>query len=737
MFHTTKFKSFPHQQQPNAKDCGATCLKIISEYYGKKYSLKRLREYSCISREGASLMCLSDAAERIGFTTLGLCPSLELLRKNIKLPCILFWKQGHYVVCYKIKRTLRGTRYYISDPASMKHSYNETEFKKYWYSTRRNNEDRGIALSIVPTSKFYELEDDSDSREEWGFCHYFSYLSPHKMSILMTVVCMALLMLTGIILPFLTQALVDVGIKGGNMSYVVLILLAQLIISLTNMIISMINSWVTIHTNTRVDITLGSDFWRKILKLPVSFFDKKVTGDIMERIEDYERIKNFLLSHSINFGFAIANFIIYTCILAIYNVKILIFFLLGNLLQITWSSLFLKSWKKLNYENFEVAAKNNNRVLQMLQGIVDIKLNNEERQKRWEWEKIQANLFRLSMRKYKLGQLQDNVSSIITSFTNITISVIIAKSVIEGEMTLGMMMAIAYLTGQIGGPINFFIGFLLTMQDTRISLERLKEITESEDDDTGINNKAIEMPEQHDIYFNHVDFSYDGSERTKILFDVSLKIPEKKVTAIVGNSGSGKTTIIKLMQGLYTPTKGEIMIGNMPLNNINPHALRDKVGSVMQDSYIFSDTIARNIATGTYEINKQRLYEAAKIANIEEFINNQPLGYNLKIGMEGVGVSQGQRQRILIARAVYKSPEIMIFDEATNALDSCNENIIMTNLQKYFMGRTVVIAAHRLSTIRKADQIIVMKDGRVSEIGTHEELLANYGEYYKLVENQL
>lgn len=737
MFFATFHKSFPHYQQPNAKDCGATCLKIISEYYGKKYSFKRLREYSCISREGASLMGLSDAAERIGFETLGLCPSVEVLKKDVKLPCILFWDQGHYVVCYKIKRTFRETLYYISDPASMKRTYNEDEFKKHWYSTRRNNEDRGIVLSLVPNSRFYSQDDDTNSIGKWGITHYFSYLSPHKASVVQMIVCMILFMLTGIIIPFLTQSLVDIGIKGGNINYVLLILLAQLIITITNIIIGLINNWVSIHTNTRVDLSLVSDFWKKILKLPVGFFDKKVTGDIMERIGDYGRIKNFLLSHFINLCFAVVNFLVYTCILAIYNIKILVIFLIGSLLYVGWTSLFLKSWKKLDYENFEISAKNNNKVLQMLQGVVDIKLNNEERMKRWEWEKIQAQLFRLSLRRLKLGQLQDTISVLISNITNIVISVIVATEVIEGHMTLGMMMAISYLTGQIGGPINFFINFRVILQDTRISLERLNEIIESEDDDTGLDSKTTEIPEHQDINFEHVDFSYDGSERTKVLHDVSLTIPEKRVTAIVGNSGSGKTTIIKLMQGLYRPNRGNILIGNTPLSEINPHVLRSKIGSVMQDGYIFSDTIARNIATGTSDIDRNRLYDAAKIANIDEFVNKLALGYNMKIGMEGIGVSQGQRQRILIARAIYKSPEIMIFDEATNALDSCNENIIMSNLQKYFKGRTVVIAAHRLSTIRKADQIIVMKDGKVSEVGTHEELMAKSGEYYKLIENQL
>ena len=733
IFHNT----FPHHQQVNTKDCGATCLQIISEYYGRKISLKKLREYSHISREGASLMGLSDAAEKVGFRTVGLCPTVEMLKSDIQLPCILFWDQNHYVVCYKIKKKFCHTYYYISDPASMKMQYEEATFKKFWLSTRRNNEDRGILLALTPTERFYERDDDTAYNGSFGLHSFIKYISPHRASLFQMITCMVLFMLTGLIIPFLTQSLVDVGIRGGSISFVILILLSQLIITITNMCIGFVNSWVSIQTNTRVHLSLVSDFWTKLLKLPVSFFDTKVTGDIMERIGDYGRIKNFLLDNSINFCFAIINFVIYTCILSFYNTKVLIIFICGNIIYVLWTALFLKSWKRLDYDKFEASSKNNNKVLQMLQGVVDIKLNNEERLKRWEWEKVQAKLFRLSIRGLKLGQIQGNVSTLITNITNIIISAIVAREVINGNMTLGMMMSITYLTAQIGGPINFFVDFVHILQDTRISLERLNEIREMNDDDTEISEKHIELPDNREICFEHVDFSYDGSERTNVLHNVSFVIPQKKVTAIVGNSGSGKTTIMKLIQGLYNPNRGNVKIGDIPIKTINPHLYRSKIGSVMQDGYIFSDTIARNIATGSMEIDKRKLYHAAQMANIDEFINKQPLGYNMKIGLEGVGLSQGQRQRILIARAIYKSPEILLFDEATNALDSSNEKTIMTNLQHYFEGRTVVIAAHRLSTIRHANQIIVMKDGRVVEVGTHEELMKKSGDYYGLIKNQL
>lgn len=729
--------SFPHRQQPYTKDCGATCLQLIAEYYGRKFCLKRLREYSHISREGASLMGISDAAEKIGFKTLGLCPTIDMLKRDILLPCILFWEQNHYVVCYKIKSGLFGTRYYISDPATMKTVYTEQEFGKKWLSTRRNNEDRGILLMLTPTDKFYEIEDDIKSDNKHSITSYFSYLSPHKSSLLQLLCSMALLMLTGLITPFLTQSLVDVGIRGGNFNFVLLFLLCQLVITLTNMGIGIVSSWISAQTGARINLSLVSDFWSKILKLPVSFFDTKVTGDIMERIDDYDRIKNFLLNHSVNLCFAIINFIIYTCILAFYNTTVLLIFLGGNVFYIGWTMLFLRPWKRLDYQNFEAASQNNNKVLQMLQGVVDIKLNNEERLKRWEWEKIQAKIFRLSIKSLKLGQIQSNISSLIINITNIIISAIVAKNVIDGEMTLGMMMSITYLTAQIGGPISYFVNFVRLLQDTRTSLERINEIKEMTDEESDIKEKVAEVPLNQNIYFEEVNFSYDGSERTRVLCNVSFVIPHNKVTAIVGNSGSGKTTIMKLIQGLYSPNTGTVRIGDIPINAINPHVYRDNIGSVMQDGYIFSDTIARNIATGSSEINRKQLYFAAKMANIDGFINKNPLGYNMKIGMEGVGVSQGQRQRILIARAIYKSPEILIFDEATNALDSSNEKIIMSNLEHYFKGKTVVIAAHRLSTIRNADQIIVMKDGKVAEVGSHNDLMSLVGEYYNLIKNQL
>ncbi len=730
-------RNFPFKRQLNSMDCGITCLQMIAEYYGKKYSLQTLRGYSYISKEGASLMGISEAAERIGFHTLGLCIGIDHLRKDIQLPCILYWDRKHYVVCYKIKKAKDRFIYYISDPSYMKSSLSENEFTKHWISTARNNEDRGIVLSLNPTDKFYEECGETTFGRSHNIMRYLKYLSPHKGGLVQNALCLALFMIIGLITPFLTQALVDVGIKGGNLNFVVLILLSQLILALTHMGIHIINGWVSINMTARINMNMVSDFLAKILQLPAKFFDTKVTGDIMQRFHDYNRIESFLLHNSISTTIAIVNFVVYTTILAYYNYYILAIFIVGNLIYILWLLCFLSLWKTIEYQSFEVQSLDNNKTLQMLQGVIDIKLSNEERKKRWEWEKIQARKFRLSLKSLKYSQIQNNIGTLITQITNILISFVTAKQVIEGHMTLGMMMSITYITGQIGGAINTIVGFIHESQYTRNSLERLNEIHDTEDENTNLEEKRADLPKSLSMRFEHVSFSYDGSPRRYILKDISLDIPEHKVTALVGNSGCGKTTIIKLLQGLYSPTEGIVTVGGIAIDQLNPHLWRNHVGAVMQDGYLFSDTIANNIAVGEIEIDKTKLNKVTKIANIDNFIDKNPLGYNMRIGMEGTGISQGQRQRILIARALYKNPDVLLFDEATNALDSLNEREIMQNLQKYFEGKTVIIAAHRLSTIKNADQIIVMKEGTIAEIGTHDSLMAQKGEYYNLVENQL
>lgn len=733
----TTMSRFPHFLQHDAADCGPASLRMIAKYYGKEYSAEMLRRHCYISREGVSMLGISDAAEYIGFRTIGVRISFEQLVEEVQLPCILHWNQNHFVVCYKIQKNSRG-RYdiYISDPASQRLCYTKNEFLKCWLSTISDNTEKGSALLLEPGVDFGKQDEEFESKKH-SISFFFKYLFPYKGQFLQLLFGMLIGNLLQFIFPFLTQAMVDRGIGDKNLNLITLILIAQLTLFLAQLSIGYIRGWILLHINSRINISLISDFLIKLMNMPLHFFDTKRIGDIMQRIGDHVRIKKFLMSNSFSIIFSLTNFIIFGCILGYYNLKILIIFMIGNAFYILWVLYFMKYRRELDIKHFNQASAEQNKIIQLIQGMQDIKLNNCEKQKRWEWEHVQVNLFKISVRGLTIGQIQQAGTVFFTQSTYIIISFIAARAVVGGEMTLGMMMSLTYIVSQISAPISDFIGFAQAFQDAKISLERLNEIHAQEDEETGITGKNTSLPKDKSIYINRLKFNYEGSERNYTLDDISLVIPEYKVTAIVGESGSGKTTLIKLMQGFYQPNSGSIKVGNLNLNSINPHLWRSKTGSVMQDSFIFSDTIANNIALNTDEIDRKRLYHAAVMANIDEFISEFPLGYNTKIGMEGVGISLGQRQRLLIARAIYKNPEYIFFDEATNSLDATNERIIMDNLKDFYKGRTVVIAAHRLSTVMNSDQIIVMKQGRIVEVGTHIELVKKQGYYYMLVKNQL
>lgn len=521
------------------------------------------------------------------------------------------------------------------------------------------------------------------------------------------------------------------------MGFVTLVLIAQLVLFVAQLSVSFIRSWILLHVNTRIDIALISDFLVKLMNMPLHFFDTKKIGDLMQRIDDHSRIKSFLMGNSLGFIFSLANFLVFSVVLGYYNLLVLGVFVLGNTLYILWVTFFLKYRRELDAKRFSQSATERNKMIQLIQGMQDIKLNNCERQKRWEWERVQMRLFRISVKGLRIGQFQQSGSLFFSQTTNILITFIAARNVIVGNMTLGMMMSLTYIIGQLSAPINDFISFIQSVQDAKISLERLNEIHSLPDEDTDIKDKKTKLPEDKTIRVEHVTFSYDGAERNYALDDVSLEIPARKVSAIVGESGSGKSTLIKLLQGFYLPNHGSIKVGKNDLSTINPHLWRSITGSVMQESFIFSDTIAHNIALDTDRLDMKRVQQAALLANADGFIRKMPMGYYTRIGMEGSGVSQGQRQRILIARAIYKNPEYIFFDEATNALDTTNEAEIMGNLNAFYQGKTVVVAAHRLSTIKNADQILVMRQGKIVERGTHEVLLAQHGYYYELVKNQL
>jgi ATP-binding cassette subfamily B protein len=748
-------KPFPHYTQLDAMDCGPTSLRMIAKHYGRSYTLQTLRERSFITRQGVSMLGISDAAESIGMHTQGVRITLEQLVNDVPLPCILHWNQNHFVVLYKIQRfkdlkirrlsgkspshsqlSILNSQFHIADPAGQKYVMNSEEFTKCWFSSKTNGKDTGTALLLTPSPEFYDYEDDRVKQEK-NLGYFFRYLIPYKAQYAQIVVGMIVGMVLSLIAPFLTQAVVDQGIGNNNLNFITLILVAQLVLSITQMGMGFIQSWISLHTNTRISIALISDFLTKLMKLPIRFFDAKNIGDIMQRIGDHGRIQGFMSGTALSTLFSFANFFIFAFILAYYNSTILLVFLAGNTLYVAWILSFMRYRKKLDQKRFTQSSANQSNTIQLITGMQEIKLNNCEKQQRWKWERIQVKLFKISVEGVALGQYQQIGSIFFSQTTGLFISYLSAKAVIEGNITLGMMMSISYIIGQLSGPIGQVIGFMQSMQDAKISLERLNEVHNREDEEQTITDKLNELPENKSIRIENVFFSYDGAERDYVLEELSLAIPQNKVTAIVGASGSGKTTIIKLLLGFYPPLKGKIKIGETSLEEINPHLWRQKSGAVMQDGFIFSDTIANNIAVGEEEIDKKRLLHAVETANIREFIESLPLKYNTKIGMEGNGVSQGQRQRLLIARAVYKNPEFLFFDEATNALDANNERIIMDNLREFYRKKTVVIVAHRLSTVQHADNIIVLEKGKIIEEGTHGELTEKRGAYYTLVKNQL
>ena len=726
------FKIFPHYHQLESADCGPSCLRMIAKYYGRSYSIQYLREQAFITREGVSMLGISDAAERIGFRTMGVKVTLEQLRAEVPLPCVLHWNQNHFVVLYKVK----NGKYYIADPATKKLVYEESELARCWCSTVVEGKDTGAALLFEPGPDFYDREEE-DTRTGKGLSFFFRYLTPYRRELFQLVLGMLTASILQLILPFLTQSMVDTGIRDGNLSFITLILIAQLVIFVAKLSVDFIRSWILLHVNTRINIALISDFLAKLMRLPLHFFDTKMVGDIMQRIGDHNRIETFMTGSSISTLFSFVNFIVFGFVLAYYDLTILGLFLVGNGLYVAWILAFMKYRRELDIKRFAQAAGEQSNLFQLVTGMQEIKLNNCETEKRWEWERIQVKLFKISIKGLALQQYQQLGSVFFNQTTNILISFLAARAVVSGEMTLGMMMSLTYIVGQLTAPIEQFIGFARSFQDAKISLERLGEIHQKEDEEQTLALKTNRLPEERTLRIEDVCFSYDGADRDYVLEHVSLAIPEHKVTAVVGASGSGKTTLVKLLLGFYEPNKGAIRVGNVLLKDMNPHVWRAHTGCVMQDGFIFSDTIARNIAVGAESIDKERLLHAVTVANIREFIDSLPLGYNTKIGMEGNGVSQGQRQRILIARAVYKDPEFIFLDEATNALDANNEKEIMEHLHRFYRGRTVVVVAHRLSTVRDADNIVVLDKGRVAEEGTHEELTAKRGIYYELVKNQL
>lgn len=726
---------FKHYSQFDTSDCGPACLRMIARHYGQKYQMETLRQYCHISNEGVSLLGIKEAAEYMGFTIEAAKVSFEQLAEQAAFPCILHWNQNHFVVCYGIRKhtVSNGYSVYIADPATQKVRLSRREFCKCWCC---EDGDNGIAMFLRPGPNFGEKKDVSRKKGK-GLLSFLAYILPYKNMIGQLALAMLIGSAIQLAFPFLTQALVDSGITKKDFSIITLVLISQVTLFTATLGVGFIRSRILLYINSRIDILMVSDFIMKLTRMPMLFFNTRSTGDIMQRIGDHDRIKTFLMDNSVRMLFSATNLIIFLCILAYFNLYIYVIFIAGNCLYVAWVVYTIRYRKKLDVRRFNISGTERNRIIQLIQGIQDIKLNNCEKQKRWEWERMQVALYKINTNALSLEQIQQLGSAFFSQMTNFLISFIAAEAVVEGTMTLGMLMSLTYIIGQLSVPVNDFISFSNTLQDARISLTRLNEIHSYKDEDSDIERKENTLPNDESINIEHLTFSYSGANRDFALDDISFHIPSGKVTAIVGESGSGKTTLIKLLLGFYTPNNGTVKVGDTNLYDINPHVWREHTGCVMQESYIFSDTVAKNIALSdeTPELDNVRM--AAKMANADDFISAMPLGYNTRIGVEGLGLSQGQRQRILIARAIYKNPHYLFFDEATNSLDTTNERLIMNNLSKLYKGRTAVISAHRLSTVRNADNIIVLKKGRIVEEGTHDELVALNGYYYTLVMNQL
>lgn len=712
--------------------CGIACLAMICKHYGKVYSLENLSKLCCATSEGVSLLSISEAGEQLGFHSIFGRASIEQL-VNIAQPCILHWKQNHFVVLYRIKD---GKKFYIADPGKGLITYSLEEFKNNWLSTISSGEERGIVLFMQPTSEFYDRADEQLNQQR-TFSFLLGYIRQYRKFFGQIILGLFVGCILQLIFPFLTQSIVDVGITHKDINFIWLVLFGQIMLTFSRATIDFIRRWLLLHISMRINISIVSDFFIKLLKLPMSFFDTKLMGDLLQRMNDHSRVEKFLTNQMLTVMFSILSFVILGVVLFIYDKLIFGVFLIGSVAYGIWIAFFLNKRRVLDYELFEKQAKNNNYTYQFITSMQEIKLQDCEQRRRWEWEDVQTELFGVQMKSLRLQQTQEAGSIFINETKNIIVTVLSATAVINGNITLGMMLAIQYIIGQLNGPVEQLMNFLYSVQEVKIGLERINEIHMSKEEENSCRTIMSFNNTPRSITFDDIAFKYDHYALKNTVENISFSIPEGKITAIVGASGSGKTTLIKLMLGYYPVSGGKIRVGNTNLDDYNLKWWRRQCGVVMQDGVIFSESIARNIAVDDGEIDKERLVKAAEIANIHDYIMGLPLKYNTKIGRDGVGLSQGQKQRILIARAVYKNPQFIFLDEATNALDAKNERAIVENLNEFYKGRTVVIVAHRLSTVKNADQIVVLDAGRIVEVGNHNILIAKQGAYYNLVKNQL
>ena len=735
-----KIKQRAFTPQKDQMDCGPACVKMIAHIFGKSYALEYLKENAFINKEGVSLLGINEVSKKIGFETLSVKLTLEkLLIQSKKLPCILHWNKNHFVVLHKITFSLFSNKiiFQIADPAYGIVKLTQDKFEKSWLS----HQNKGVALFLNPTDEFYKKEPPQE--EKLTIKYLFSYLKPYKVKLILMFVLLLLGSILTLVFPFLTEALVDEGVSTKNIDFVFIILLAQLSLFLGSVVINIFRNWLTLYIGTHLSITIISDFLKKILSLPIQFFDTKLMGDFQQRINDNDRIEYFLTSQSLTTFFSIITFSVFFGVLWYYDTTILLVYFILTILSVTWSFFWLKKRKVLDYFRFQQRSKNQESFYEILNGVTELKLNQLENYKVKQWENIQKKIFRVNTRILKIDQVQISGFEFLNQFKNIIVTFLAATYVIQDIMSLGMLLSISYIVGQMNSPVNQLISFLQSLQDAKLSLERLNEVQNRQTEE---NQESIALFNQSncklnrikkDISIKNLSFQYGSSQSLFVLKDINLYIPEGKVTAIVGASGSGKTTLMKLLLRFYEPVNGKIFYNNSNILTLSPKNIRENIGTVMQDGYVFSDTIRRNIATKDEKIDSIKFQRAIEVANMKEFVKHLPLKYDTKVGLAGNSLSGGQRQRILIARAVYKDPHYIFFDEATSALDTANEKIIHDKLQEFFKEKTVLIIAHRLSTVISADNIVVLKKGKVVEQGTHEELVKKKLEYYNLIKNQL
>lgn len=720
---------FPVEYQMDSQDCGPACLKIIAKHFGKFYSLQSLRDKCGITKEGVSLLDLSTGAESIGLRTLAIKCTIDDIVNSVPFPAIIFWKDSHFVVVYHANKKY----IWVSDPAKGRIKYTHEEFKKGWY---QKGAKQGVLLAIEPTAEFKDSKAEKEQRKN-TFSSILKYFTPYQRNF--TLIFLIMLLVTALqgMLPFISKAVIDVGIKTSDVNFINMVLIGNISILLSVMIFNVIRDWILMHITARVNIALISDYLIKLMKLPVTFFENKLLGDILQRAQDHERIRSFIMNNSLSLIFSILTFVVFSIILLIYNAIIFYIFISGSILYASWVLLFLNIRKKMDWEYFELLSKNQSYWVETVSSIQDIKIYNYEKHRRWKWEEIQARLYHVNKRVLAITNAQNLGAQFIESIKNMGIVFFCATAVIKGEITFGVMISTQFIIGMLNGPLVQFINFIVSAQYAKISFLRINEIKQLEDEEEllSVGSTTI-LPENKSLILDNVNFQYTVNSPL-VLHNIYLHIPENKVTAIVGGSGCGKSTLLKLLVRLYKPSYGDIKMDKMNVNAINLRQWRSMCGVVMQDGKIFSDTILNNIVLDDEHIDYEQLRKVCRIAQIEDEINAMPKGFETNIGENGRGLSGGQKQRLLIARALYRNPQYLFLDEATNALDTINEKKIVEALNNAFLQRTVIVVAHRLSTIRNADQIVVLDKGYIVEVGNHDSLMERKGHYFQMIASQM